>query len=355
MASFCAGRTSTRSACLPTVDETRAFLADTAPDKRDRLIEPLLARPEFIDYWSYKWSDLLLVNSEKLAPAAMWAYYSWIRNQVAANTPWDQFARRIVTATGSTLENGAANFFVLHEDPLEMPETTSQAFLGMSINCAHCHNHPLEKWTNGQYYGMANSVRPRARRRAAAGRRQPDRVRHDRRGADSAATGPPQPPRPLDGQPIPLAATSRSPAGAGRLADVAGESVFQPGDHQPRLGEFSGVGLVEAVDDVRLTNPASNAELLAALAKHLVDNHYDLKALMRVILQSETYQRSSQTLAENAADRALLLALFPAANAGRSAARRDLASERHAERVQGLRRRLAGDAVARLERRFVLS
>ena len=84
---------------LPTVDETRAFLADTSADKRDKLIDALLARPEFVDYWAYKWSDLLLVNSEKLRPAAMWSYYHWIRNHVAANTPWDQFARELVTAT----------------------------------------------------------------------------------------------------------------------------------------------------------------------------------------------------------------------------------------------------------------
>src|SRR6185312_4605942 len=103
---------------LPTVDETRAFLADASADKRDRLIESLLNRPEFVDYWAYRWSDLLLVNSEKLRPSAMWAYYSWIRNQVEANTPWDEFARQVVTAQGSTLENAAANYFVLHPDPL---------------------------------------------------------------------------------------------------------------------------------------------------------------------------------------------------------------------------------------------
>ncbi len=129
-------------------------------------------RPEFVDYWAYKWSDLLLVNSEKLKPAAMWGYHNWIRNQVANNTPWDVLVHSIVTATGSTLENGAANFFVLHQDPADLAETTSLAFLGMSINCAKCHNHPLEKWTNDQYYGMANLF-ARVRIQGPAGRRQP--------------------------------------------------------------------------------------------------------------------------------------------------------------------------------------
>ncbi len=122
------------------------------------MIEKLLASNEFIDYWSYKWSDLLLVNSEKLEKPAMWSYYHWIRGHVAANTPWDQFTRELVTAQGSTLKNGSANFYVLHQDPRILTETISLTFLGLSINCARCHNHPLEKWTNEQYYGMANLV-----------------------------------------------------------------------------------------------------------------------------------------------------------------------------------------------------
>src|SRR5439155_19149602 len=121
---------------LPTEQETRDFLTSKDSKKRDKLIETLLNRPEFVDYWSYKWSDLLLVQSKKLKPAAMWSYYNWIHNNVAANTPWDKMVRQIITAQGSTLENGAANFFVLHEDPRLMAETTSQAFLGMSVGCA---------------------------------------------------------------------------------------------------------------------------------------------------------------------------------------------------------------------------
>ncbi|MFM9115590.1 MAG: DUF1549 domain-containing protein, partial [Planctomycetota bacterium] len=136
---------------LPTADETRAFLLDTSADKRDRLIEQLLARPEFVDYWAYKWSDLLLISGERLRPAALQAYYQWVRSKVATNTPWDQLVRELVTASGSTHEHGAANFFALHQDPEDMSETVAQAFLGLSINCARCHNHPLEKWTNDQY------------------------------------------------------------------------------------------------------------------------------------------------------------------------------------------------------------
>jgi hypothetical protein len=295
---------------LPTVDETRAFLADAATDKRDRLVDSLLARPEFVDYWTYKWSDLLLVNSEKLPAPAMWSYYRWIRSQVAENTPWDQFARRIVTAAGNTLENGAANFFALHKDPLEMSETTSQAFLGMSITCAHCHNHPLEKWTNDQYYGMANLF-SRLKVKNADGEGNLTIFPTTDGELVQPRTGRPQPPRPLDGEAIPFeAAADRRLA----LADwlTAPENPYFSRAITNRVwANFLGVGLVEAVDDVRLTNPPSNAELLSALAKHLVDNHYDLKSLMRVILQSETYQRSSQSLAENAADRRFYSRYFP--------------------------------------------
>jgi hypothetical protein len=295
---------------LPTGDETRAYLANAAPDKRDRLIESLLARPEFVDYWTYKWSDLLLVNSEKLPAPAMWAYYRWIRSQVAENTPWDQFARRIITASGDTLENGAANFFALHKDPLEMAETTSQAFLGMSINCAHCHNHPLEKWTNDQYYGMAN-LYSRLKVKNADGEGNLTVFPTTEGELVQPRTGRPQPPRPLDGEAIAFEATADRRLAVADWLTSPENPYFARAITNRVWANFMGVGLVEAVDDVRLTNAPSNAELLSALAKHLVDDHYDLKSLMRVILQSETYQRSSQTLAENAADRRFYSRYFP--------------------------------------------
>jgi Protein of unknown function (DUF1553)/Protein of unknown function (DUF1549)/Bacterial Ig-like domain (group 2) len=295
---------------LPTVAEVRAFLSDTSPDKRDKLIENLLVRPEFVDYWAYKWSDLLLVNSEKLRPAAMWSYYHWIRNNVAANTPWNVFARELVTATGSTLENGAANFFVLHQDPPELAETVSVAFLGMSINCAKCHNHPLEKWTNDQYYGMANLF-ARVRSKEAEG--EGNRVVYPVTSGEwiQPRTGKAQVPRPLDGQPLAFDAESDRRV---HLADwlVSPDNPYFSRAITNRVwANFFGVGLVESVDDLRLTNPPSNAALFAAAARYLVDEKYDLKALMRVILQSTTYARSSQPLAENAADQRFYSRYYP--------------------------------------------
>jgi hypothetical protein len=286
---------------LPTAEEARDFLADTTSDKRDRLIETLLRRPEFVDYWSYKWSDLLLVNSDKLRTAAMWSYYDWIRNNVAANTPWDLFVRRIVTAKGSNLENGAANFYVLHEDPASMSETVSQAFMGMSINCARCHNHPMEKWTNKDYYSLANLY---ARVRTKSGSAGGEQIIFVASSGDlnQPLTGKPQPPRVLDGKPLPMdSPKDRREA----LADwlVSPENPYFTRCVVNRVwANFFGVGLVEPVDDMRLTNPASNAALLSAASDYLVQHHYDLKELMRAILRSETYQRASQPLPENEAD-----------------------------------------------------
>jgi hypothetical protein len=295
---------------LPTVAETRAFLADAAADKRDKLIEHLLARPEFVDYWSYKWSDLLLVNSEKLRPAAMWSYYHWIRNNVAANTPWNQFARDLVTATGSTLENGAANFFVLHQDPPELAETVSVAFLGMSINCAKCHNHPLEKWTNDQYYGMANLF-ARVRSKEAAG--DGNRIVFPVTSGEwvQPRTGKPQPPRPLDGKTVPMESEADRRV---HLADwlTAPENPYFSRAITNRVwANFFSVGLVENVDDLRLTNPPSNAPLFEAAAKYLVEQRYDVKAVMRVILQSATYARSSEPLPENTSDQRFYSRYYP--------------------------------------------
>ncbi|MEQ2005230.1 MAG: DUF1549 domain-containing protein [Limisphaerales bacterium] len=287
---------------LPTAAEVREFLASTSPGKRDALIERLLARPEFVDYWSYKWSDLLLVNGAKLPQPAMWSYYQWIRGQVEANTPWDEFVRQLVTAKGSTLDNGAANYFVLHDDPTLMAETTTVAFMGLAIGCAKCHNHPMEKWTNDQYYEFANLF-ARVRTKNGPGG-DGDKIIFAAASGDVPAllSGKPLPPRPLDGKAIALDAHGdRRDALAAWL--TARENPYFTRSIANRVwANFLAVGLVEAVDDLRVTNPASNEKLLSALAKFLADQRYDLKALMRVILQSETYQRGSEILAGNAAE-----------------------------------------------------
>jgi hypothetical protein len=302
---------------LPTADETRRFLADTGADKRDRLIESLLARSEWVDYWAYKWSDLLLVNSERLGGAGarntksgMWSYYRWIRNHVEAGTPWDVMVRELITAKGSTLENGGANFFLLHKDPLDLAETTTVAFLGMSINCARCHNHPLEKWTNNQYYAMANLF---ARVRTKTGTTPGSQIIFTSADGElvQPLTGRPQPPTPLDGEPLAFDASIDRREHLARWLTSPENPYFARSITNRVWANFMGVGLVEFVDDMRLTNPASNDKLLAALAQYLVEHHFELKDLMRTILQSSTYQRSSQPLPGNAQDRRFYSRYYP--------------------------------------------
>lgn len=286
---------------LPSAQEVREFLKDSSKDKRDLLIESLLSRPAFVDYWTYKWSDLLLVNGEKLPTRAMWSYHHWIRESVAANKPWDQLVREIVTASGSNLENGAANFFLLHDDPTSMAETTTQAFLGMSVNCAKCHNHPMEKWTNDEYFGFANLF---ARVRMKNGAVDGEKIVFPTTQGDliQPLRGRPQTPRPLDGPALAADATEDRRVPMARWLTSRENPYFTRSIVNRVWANFYGVGLVDKVDDLRVTNPSSHEALLQAAATYLADHHFDLKALMRVILQSETYQRASEALPENQQD-----------------------------------------------------
>lgn len=283
---------------LPTAAERDEFLRWPATERRDRWIETLLANDSFVDYWTYRWSDLFLINGTRLRPAAVKAYYQWLRKQVADNVPWDALVRQVVTATGTSFENGATNFYALHQTPEDMTENVSQAFLSLSIGCARCHNHPLEKWTNDQYYSMANLF-SRVRTKGWGG---------EPRGGDGLRTlyvategelvqpnrGRPQPPAPLDGEPLAFdASADRREALAAWLTDPQ-NPYFARAITNRVWANFFGRGLVEPVDDLRLSNPAANEALLSASAEYLVAKHFDLKSLMRVILQSETYQRSSE-------------------------------------------------------------
>ncbi len=300
---------------LPTADEARSFLKDRTRGKRDRLIEQLLSRPEFVDYWTYKWSDVLLVTGERLRPDSVKAYYQWIRGHVEQNTPWDEFVRRIVTAQGSSHANGATNFYALHQDPESMSENVAQAFLGLSIGCAKCHNHPLEKWTNQQYYAMANLF-SRVRAKGWGGDpRSGDGLRTlfvvDKGELVQPLTGKPQPPTPLDGVPLPFDSTKDRRLHLADWLTSPDNQYFSRSITNRIWANFFGVGLVEQVDDMRASNPASNEELLAAAASYVVEQGFDLKSLMRVILQSEAYQRSSRPLQENAAERRFYSRYYP--------------------------------------------
>jgi hypothetical protein len=300
---------------LPTPQEVREHLADRSPGKKERLVELLLARPEFVDYWTYKWSDMLLVSGAKLRPAAVNAYWQWIRDRVAENAPWDEIVREIVTSRGSSVENGATNFFAVHQDPETLAENTAQAFLSLSINCAKCHNHPLEKWTNDQYYAFANLF-ARVRAKGWGGEaREGDGARtlyvESRGDLLQPKTGRPQPPAPLDGEPLPMDDAGDRREALARWLTSSENPYFSRAIVNRIWANFFGVGLVEPVDDLRATNPASNEKLLAALCDFTREQGYDLKSLMRLILLSETYARSSQPLPENKDDRRWFARAYP--------------------------------------------
>jgi hypothetical protein len=288
---------------LPAADEVRKFLAETAPNRRDALIDDLLARPEFADYWTYKWSDVLMISSVSLRPEALKSYYQWVRKHVAAGTPWDQLVREILVATGESLENGATNFYALSQSPEDMTENVCQAFLGLSIGCAKCHNHPLEKWTNDQYYAMANMF-ARVKAKGWGGQaRTGDGARtvyvSDSGDLIQPRTGKPQPPAPLDGAALAPDDPADRRQSLAKWLTAPENPLFARAITNRVWASYFGVGLVEKVDDVRASNPASNEALLKAAADYLVTQKFNLRALMKTILQSNAYQRSSRPLEAN--------------------------------------------------------
>lgn len=300
---------------LPTPDERTDFLADDEATRRNQLIQRLLASEDFVDYWTYQWCDMLLINGTRLRPVAVKTYYQWVHDSVREDKPWDQIVREILTATGSSDKNGATNFYALHQSPENMTENACQAFLGLSIGCAKCHNHPLEKWTNDQYYSMANLfARVRAKGWGGDGRNGDGiRTLYVASSGDliQPKLGKPQPPAPLDSPALDFDDPSDRREALADWMTSPENPYFARAIANRVWANFFGRGLVEQVDDLRLSNPASNEPLLAAAAKNVVDSKFQLKHLMRTIMQSETYQRSSVPLAENRDEEKYLSRYYP--------------------------------------------
>jgi hypothetical protein len=287
---------------LPTPEEVRKFTSEpeASAKKRAKLIDAILDRPEFVDYWTYKWADLLLISSRKLPQPAVRSFHHFVRQSVADNKPWDRFAREILTVRGNTLQNGQANYFMLHKDISDLTETTALTFMGMSLTCARCHNHPLEKWTQDQYWSMANLFSQiaikngdRAGEFSIQSTTEGD-VAHPRRGI-------PMPPRPLD-EPRPLGSSQDRREYFANWLTAPDNAYFAKALANRVWRNFLGRGLVEAEDDHRATNPPSNEELLDALAKDFIKHKHDVKHLIRTIMNSAAYQRSATPQAANKAD-----------------------------------------------------
>ncbi len=284
---------------LPTADEARAFLKDDRPDRRGLLVEQLLARPEFADFWALKWSDVMRVDRQVLGHKRAYAYYRWIRESLAANKPYDQFCREIVGAEGPLAEAPAASFYKVVTKPGEMGGTLSQVFLGVRIECAQCHHHPFDRWSQTDYFGMQAFFTQVAFKGGAAN--------ESLVAANSAATVHPRTGEPVFAHALATDLPKAEPAGDRRqlLADwmTAPDNPWFARNFVNRVwAHFLGRGLVEPVDDVRLTNPPTNPELLDALARHFVEMKFDFKQLIRTITASRVYQTAAAPNDSNAND-----------------------------------------------------
>ena len=288
---------------LPSGEEAVRFAADPDPRKRSRLVDSLLERSEFVDLWAYKWSDLLLVSSSKLSPAATRTFHGWIRQAVAENKPWDRFVTEIVTASGSNLANGAANYYLLHDEPTILAENMTLTFMGISINCARCHNHPLDKWSQDDYYHLS-SFFSRVGRKNDVGYGFADNPNSlGETTIFTASRGEvihPRLDRPLAPRPLESEETIDDLPGRDRRLPLAqwltsGENRYFVRAVVNRIWHhFMSRGLVHPADDMRETNAPSNPQLLEALGRELVRTGFDLKSLIRSVMTSATYQRSSR-------------------------------------------------------------
>jgi hypothetical protein len=294
---------------LPGPDEVRAFLANKNPRKRAMLIDELLDRPEYVDYWTLKWADLLRSSRSSLGAKSMSSLAGWIRTNIAENRPYDEWVRELLTAKGSSHIVGPANYFRSSASPQDLTETTAQLFLGQRLQCAKCHHHPFEKWSQKDYYQFAaffarvgvkggpNIENDQLVRVVSTGE-----VMHPKSGKRMAPT-----PLDLDNGP--------HHAGSGTLSDSKDrrEELADWLSSRENLqfartlvnrywGALLGRGIVNPVDDMRVTNPPSNPELLDALSRDFIVHNFDLKHVLRTICTSQVYQRSSRPTLQNGQD-----------------------------------------------------
>ena len=289
---------------LPTPTQARAFAADRDPQKRAKLVDALMAEPAYTDFWAYKWSDLLRVNRGTLKDKGMWAYYSYIHDAVRDNKGWDVMAREVLTSHGNTFLDGPTNYFRTALKPEELAENVSQGFLGIRMQCAKCHNHPLEKWTQNEYYGMAQ-IFARVKFKADLGIYVNDEMTvYNVSTGDliQPRLGRPVPPKPLGGPTLALDSTEDRRVFFTKWLTRPDNWYFTHSIVNRVWAHFMGRGLVEPVDDMRETNPASNPELFDALADDFVKHKFDLRHLMRRIVTSRAYQLSSAATPQNEKD-----------------------------------------------------
>jgi hypothetical protein len=297
---------------LPKPDEAERFLSSKESDRRDRLIDELLDRPEFAEQWAMKWSDLLRSEETTLDRKGVENLHSWLTVQFANDRPWNEIAHELIAARGSTYSNPAANYYRALRDPIVRAETTAQVFLGVRLQCAKCHSHPFDRWTQNDYYAWANAF-ARVDYKILENNRRDNNDSHEFDGEQvvfmkssgdvkDPRTGEPRSPRMLEAEAQPLSPSSD------RLEELADWIVDAKNPYFARTQvnriwfHLMGRGLVDPIDDFRVTNPASHPELLAWLADDFVANGYRLKPTIRAIMNSTTYQLSCETNDSNTDD-----------------------------------------------------
>lgn len=288
---------------MPTPEEVRVFLSDKSATKRDKKVDELLERPEFTELWVMKFAELLQIRTDNntFQYKSALQYYDWLKDQFARNVPMDKLTQDLLTAKGGTFANPAANFYKVETDVLKLSENVAQVFMGMRMQCAQCHNHPFDRWTMNDYYGFAAFF-------AQVGRKTGEDQRETvvfNRGSGGVR-------HPVGNRDIPpkfLGTDGGTPAEGQDRREVMAKWLASP--QNPMFARnlanivwahFFGQGIVEPVDDVRISNPASNPELLEELGKRFTDSNYNFKKLVRDICASRTYQLTPKSNELNAED-----------------------------------------------------
>ncbi len=286
---------------LPTEEEYQQFMADSSEDKRAKLVDRLLERKEFSEIWAMRWAELLMIKSTNtVSQKSAFLYYSWLTEQISNDVPLDQMVREILTASGGTFSNPATNYYEIERDTLKTAENVAQVFMGLRTQCAQCHNHPFDRWTMDDYYGFAAFFSQIGRKNTEDYR---ERIIYDRRSGDvrHLVDNRVMEPKFLGGVVPDMKGRDRREVLAEWL--TAPENPYFASSVANRIwASFFGVGIVDPVDDVRVSNPASNPELYEKLGDKLIEYNYDFKKLVRDICASRAYQRTTLPNDSNRSD-----------------------------------------------------
>jgi hypothetical protein len=291
----------------PKPEEIKAFLADANPKKRDNVIDSLFERPEFVDQWSLKWGDLLQNSRTSASSQSVYLFREFIRGAVASNMPMDEFTRKILTAQGGVFDDPASVYFTISKDTNDTLERVAQVFTGVRMLCARCHSHPLENWTQADYYGLASffnqvSTRPDLRAPKNVQNMKLIQLNFGAAFAVNPRSGKLQPPRFLGGIEPKLTLNADRRQEFAKWLTSPTNPYFARSLVNRYWSYFFHRGIIDPVDDVRNTNPPINPELLDALTKDFIDHKFDIRHLMKQIVSSATYQRSSIPTASNKHD-----------------------------------------------------